>query len=95
MTDEYGKTALHNAVLGNYLEIVNVLLDCGANSETSDENEETPLHSATRNGNETILKVCCLNYMTRVYLVLSRGYAKRRNDSCFGSEYSNLSLTQM
>ena len=28
-------------------------------------------------------------------IVFSRGYAKRRNDICCGSEYANLSLTQM
>ena len=55
--DEYGKTALHSAVIGNYLECVNLLLSNGANVQTSDETGETPIHSATRNGNEAIVTV--------------------------------------
>ena len=34
------------------------------------------------------MKLCLL-------FIISRGYAKRRNDYCCGSEYANLSLTQM
>ena len=30
-----------------------------------------------------------------INMVFSRGYAKRRNDYCCGSEYANLPLTQM
>jgi len=28
-------------------------------------------------------------------ILFSRGYAKRRNDYCYGAKYANVSLTQM
>lgn len=56
-TDEFGRTALHNAILGKHLRIVQMLLSKGANVQVQDERGDTPLHTAVRVGDEKILQV--------------------------------------
>ena len=56
-TDEFGRTALHNAILGKHLRIVQMLLSKGAHVQVQDERGDTPLHTAVRVGDEKILQV--------------------------------------
>ena len=57
VTDEFGRTPLHNAILGKQFRIVELLLSRGANVEVQDERGDTPLHTAVRVGDERILQV--------------------------------------
>ncbi|KAJ7386325.1 hypothetical protein OS493_010736 [Desmophyllum pertusum] len=61
VTDEFGRTPLHNAILGKQLRIVDILLSRGADVQLKDERGDTPLHTAVRTGDERILQV---NYLT-------------------------------
>ena len=56
-TDEFGRTPLHNAILGKQSRMVEVLLSRGANVQVQDERRDTPLHTAVRVGDEAILQV--------------------------------------
>lgn len=55
--DEFGRTPLHNAILGKQLRIVEILLNRGAGVQEQDERGDTPLHTAVRIGDEKILQV--------------------------------------
>ena len=57
VTDEFGRTPLHNAILGKQLGIVEILLNKGADVQAQDERKDTPLHTAVRVGDERILQV--------------------------------------
>ena len=53
----HGYTALHWAVKGNYPEVVQVLIDAGADIETEDEEGRSPLHWACRSGALAVVKM--------------------------------------
>ena len=53
----FGRTALHNAVLGHHVEIVEWLLAAGADISIVDRSKDAPLHTAVRTGNENLVKV--------------------------------------
>lgn len=57
ITDEFGRTPLHNAILGQHHLVVQLLLSGGANVRVKDERGDTPLHTAVRIGDERILQV--------------------------------------
>lgn len=57
VTDEFGRTPLHNAILGKQLRVVQILLSRGANIQVQDERGDTPIHTAVRVGDERILEV--------------------------------------
>ena len=57
VTDGFGRTPLHNAILGKQLGIVEMLLNKGADVQAQDERKDTPLHTAVRVGDERILQV--------------------------------------
>ena len=46
--DSFGKTPLHNAILGERVAIVDILLKSGADVKCQDERGDTPLHNAVR-----------------------------------------------
>ncbi|XP_073259168.1 transient receptor potential cation channel subfamily A member 1-like [Porites lutea] len=54
--DKSGRTALHNAILGGHVNIVEILLEAGANTTLLDRSQEAPLHTAVRTGNENLVK---------------------------------------
>lgn len=50
--DEHGRTALSNAVASQHVDMVQMLLDMGANHQLADaENGDYPLHEAVSTGN--------------------------------------------
>jgi len=53
--DSFGKTPLHNAILGKHVGIVNLLLKSGADVKCLDERGDTPLHAAVRVNSEAIV----------------------------------------
>ena len=55
--DSFGKTSLHNAILGKHVSIVELLLKSGADVKCLDERGDTPLHAAVRVDSETIVVV--------------------------------------
>ena len=55
--DEFGRTAMHNAILGKQLHLMEILLDKGADVQMRDERGDTALHTAVRTGDEMILQV--------------------------------------
>ena len=55
--DSFGKTPLHNAILGKQVAIVEVLLNSGADVKCLDERSDTPLHNAVRVGSLEIVEV--------------------------------------
>jgi len=55
--DSFGKTPLHNAILGKHVSIVELLLKSGADVKCLDERGDTPLHAAVRVDSETIVVV--------------------------------------
>jgi len=55
--DSFGKTPLHNAILGKHVGIVNLLLKSGADVKCLDERGDTPLHAAVRVNSEAIVLV--------------------------------------
>ena len=55
--DSFGKTSLHNAILGKHVSIVQLLLKSGADVKCLDERGDTPLHAAVRVDSETIVVV--------------------------------------
>ena len=55
--DSFGKTPLHNAILGKHVEIVNLLLKSGAHVKCTDERGDTPLHAAVKVNSEAIVTV--------------------------------------
>lgn len=57
ITDAFGRTPLHNAILGQHHLVVELLLSGGANVRVKDERGDTPLHTAVRIGDERILQV--------------------------------------
>lgn len=57
LPDSFGKTPLHNAILGNQVSVVEMLLRSGADVKATDERGDTPLHTAVRVGNEEIVAV--------------------------------------
>ncbi|KAL9951432.1 hypothetical protein ACROYT_G044091 [Oculina patagonica] len=61
ITDEFGRTPLHNAILGKQLRIVEILLSRGADVQVHDERGDTPLHTAVRIGDERILQMLLRN----------------------------------
>jgi hypothetical protein len=56
LSDEDGNTLLHFAVQIENLEIVDLLLNVGANASIKNSRSETPAHTACRAGNLEILK---------------------------------------
>lgn len=57
ITDQFGRTPLHNAILGKQLRIVEIIVSSGADIQVQDERGDTPLHTAVRTGDESILQV--------------------------------------
>lgn len=57
ITDQFGRTPLHNAILGRHSLVVELLLSGGADVRVKDERGDTPLHTAVRIGDEKILQV--------------------------------------
>ena len=55
--DTFGKTPLHNAILGKHVTIVDLLLKSGADVKCLDERGDTPLHNAVRVDSEAIVVV--------------------------------------
>ena len=53
--DADGSTALHWAAHGNNLELVDLLLDAGADARTSTRYKVTPLYFAAQNGNAAVM----------------------------------------
>ncbi|CAH3036391.1 unnamed protein product, partial [Porites lobata] len=53
--DTFGKTPLHNAILGKHVTIVGLLLKSGADVKCLDERGDTPLHNAVRVDSEVIV----------------------------------------
>ena len=52
-----GKTALHCAVRKNHSDVVQVLINAGADIDTKDNRENSPLHDACNNGLSDIVKM--------------------------------------
>ena len=48
ITDQFGRTPLHNAILGQHNLVVELLLSGGADVRVKDERGDTPLHTAER-----------------------------------------------
>ncbi|GIZ02884.1 transient receptor potential cation channel subfamily A member 1 homolog [Caerostris extrusa] len=48
--DHYDNSPLHIAALKGFLEVSEILLNCGAEIERKNEHEQTPLHLAAKNG---------------------------------------------
>ena len=46
----YGWTLVHTAAMGGYLDVLEYLIDAGADIGPCDMNGETPLHAAIKNG---------------------------------------------
>lgn len=55
--DSFGKTPLHNAILGKHVSIVEQLLKSGATVKCIDERGDTPLHAAVKVNSEAIVTV--------------------------------------
>ena len=55
--DDEGFTALHCAVLEGYPDVVQVLIDAGADIEAKDEKGRSPLHVACLSGSLAVVKV--------------------------------------
>lgn len=55
--DSFGKTALHNAILGKHVGIVEQLLNSGADVKCIDERGDSPLHAAAKVNSEAIVTV--------------------------------------
>ena len=83
VTDEFGRTPLHNAILGKQARIVEILLNRGASVEEQDERGDTPLHTAVRVGDETVLQVSSPGF--NMALAIQRSW--------FRIKYSLLGLT--
>ena len=56
LSDEDGNTLLHLAVQIENLDVVDLLLNVGANPSIKNSKSETPAHTACRTGNLEILK---------------------------------------
>ena len=67
--DSFGKTPLHNAILGKHVRIVKLLLESGANVKCLDETGDTPLHAAVRVDSETIVMVRLPSFLKNNELV--------------------------
>lgn len=57
ITDQFGRTPLHSAILGQHNLVVELLLSGGADVRVKDERGDTPLHTAVRIGDERVLQV--------------------------------------
>ncbi|GIY72668.1 transient receptor potential cation channel subfamily A member 1 homolog [Caerostris darwini] len=55
--DHYDNSPLHIAALKGFLEVSEVLLNCGAEIERKNEHEQTPLHLAAKNGHVDIVQL--------------------------------------
>ncbi|EAY17329.1 ankyrin repeat protein, putative [Trichomonas vaginalis G3] len=55
--NEYGKTALHMAVINNYKDIAELLLSNGANINEKDEDGKTALHFAAINNSKEMVEL--------------------------------------
>lgn len=55
--NEKGKTPLHKAVLNVEVEVLNRLIDCGANINLQDNKYRTPLDYAIKHNNENIINL--------------------------------------
>jgi len=64
ITDQFGRTPLHNAILGQHNVVVQLLLSGGADVRVRDERSDTPLHTAVRTGDERILQVGAASFKT-------------------------------
>ena len=69
--DKNGRTALHKAVLGNYQDCVELLLDYGATINTIDKAEKTALYLAAEKGYSSMVE----------YLVRKRANVKLSSSS--------------
>lgn len=67
--DSFGKTPLHNAILGKHVRIVKLLLESGADVKCLDETGDTPLHTAVRVDSETIVVVRLPFFLKNLELV--------------------------
>lgn len=59
--DSFGKTPLHNAILGKHVGIVEQLLTSGANVKCIDERGDSPLHAAAKVSSEAIVTLLLNN----------------------------------
>lgn len=87
MVDEYGRTALSIVSNNGYIEMVNLLIELGADVNKVNENDNnTPLHDASYNGNTEIIKLLInagadvnainKNNKTPIYWALMNGHAE-------------------
>ncbi|CAG8791792.1 14176_t:CDS:2, partial [Racocetra persica] len=88
--DEYGNTALHYASQNGYLEIIDILLENGAEVNSEEKNKLTPLHAAISNNHKEIAKK-----------LLGKGANPKARDSSgnsplhFAAEQNNLELLKL
>ena len=71
--DSSGRTALHNAIIGRHVKIVELLLESGADTSLLDRSQDAPLHSAVRSGKEALIEVSCSFIFVMLFLRISRG----------------------
>ena len=57
LSDSFGRSALHNAVLKGIPGIVRIVLDANADVNIKDDRGDSPLHYSARTGHPDILKV--------------------------------------
>ena len=80
----YNVTPLHYACRGGYLQIVEYLIENGADIEAQDDNEETPLHYVSYSG-----------YVDIVKLLLSKGANKRVKNKYDETPYDNAKTSEI
>ena len=56
ISDQEGWTPLHAAIDGGHIDIANLLLDHGANVDTMNIYGDTPLSTATQEGQEELVE---------------------------------------
>ena len=65
LSDSFGRSALHNAVLKGAPTIVEMLLNANADVNIKDDREDSPVHYVARTGNPQILKVITTSSTTK------------------------------
>jgi len=67
-TDLMERTALHLAAMTDAVEVVEVLISCGANPEVGDHHGWTPLHHAASQGHERVMEIFLEDMTAKVNL---------------------------